>query len=144
MEHVGSTAVEGLAAKPIIDADIVIEGMADLDEVCRRLDAAGYDFLGDRGIEMRFAFRCREPAFAHHLYVCIDGCLALRNHRILRQHLRHHEEDRLRYGELKRSLARRHPDDIDAYVRGKTAFITGILDDYGVGDEELHLIEEQN
>ena len=144
MEHVGSTSVEGLAAKPIIDADIVIDDMGVLDEIRHRLEEAGYEYLGERGISERFAFRCKQPEFAHNLYVCVDGCLALRNHLSFRDHLRSHADDRRRYGELKRSLARRYPDDIDAYVRGKTAFITDILRNYGVGEEQLDIIEGQN
>ena len=130
MEHVGSTAVEGLAAKPIVDADIIIASPRDFPEIRNLLRGLGYTHKGDLGIEGREAFDCCDLEFAHHLYVCIEGCAALRNHLILRDHLRSHPDDRREYAKLKRALARQCGGDIEAYVEGKSEFITAIVDHY--------------
>ena len=70
IEHVGSTAVPGLPAKPIIDLDVVIATRAHLPEVITRLDALGYHHEGDLGITGREAFTSPAATPAHHLYVC--------------------------------------------------------------------------
>src|SRR5579859_2546369 len=69
IEHVGSTAVPGLPAKPIIDLDAVVRS-GDVSEAIRRLSSIGYAHLGDRGVTGREALAAPESAPAHHLYVC--------------------------------------------------------------------------
>jgi GrpB-like predicted nucleotidyltransferase (UPF0157 family) len=73
IEHVGSTSVPGLAAKPIIDLDVLIASAAYLPETIRRLATFGYDHEGDLGISGREAFRTPPTLFAHHLYVCLGS-----------------------------------------------------------------------
>ena len=137
IEHVGSTAVPGLSAKPIIDLDVVTESPDVLPPVVEALNTLGYAHEGDGGIPSREAFR-REggtvPADgsgrtwpAHHLYVCPRDSEELRRHLRFRDHLRGHPDAASRYDALKRDLARRYANDIDAYVEGKSAFVEGIL-----------------
>ena len=135
-EHVGSTSVPGLAAKPIIDIDIVVPDEATAQRVISRLAPLGYRHRGFMGVPHRHAFFQPKDTPAHHLYVCIEGCLALRNHLSLRDHLRAHPAAAAEYAALKRSLAQRHPHDIDAYVEGKTPFILGVLASSGFDPEE--------
>src|SRR5262245_51865013 len=97
IEHVGSTAVPGLAAKPIIDMDVVIRSRSDLPAVITRLATLGYQHQGDLGIPDREAFRPPPGLPPHHLYVCLAGCAALRNHITLRDHLRSHPADAATY-----------------------------------------------
>jgi GrpB-like predicted nucleotidyltransferase (UPF0157 family) len=130
IEHVGSTAVLGLAAKPIIDLDIVIEGRGDLPSVVARLGALGCQHRGDLGIRDREAFWAPENQPAHHLYVCSQDSLALRNHIVFRDHLRAHPVDAAAYSMLKKQLAEVCGGDIDRYVEGKTDFILSILAQY--------------
>lgn len=144
IEHVGSTAVPNLAAKPIIDLDIVVASCADVEICIPKLTALGYAYFGELGIEGRHAFRHSAPAFAHNLYVCVDGSVGLRNHLTLRDHLRKHSEDAATYSALKKRLAVEHPNDIDAYVEGKTAFIISILARYAMTEAELQSIERAN
>jgi GrpB-like predicted nucleotidyltransferase (UPF0157 family) len=134
VEHVGSTSVEGLCAKPIIDIDVIIKRESDFEPVRSTLSKIGYVYEGDLGIHGREAFRCSPDAIKHNLYVCLEGTVALQNHLTLRDHLRSHSEDRNRYGILKRALAERFNDDIDAYVEGKTDFIIPILSKYGINN----------
>ena len=137
IEHVGSTAVPGLGAKPIIDIDVVIESPRLLPRVVEALSALGYIHEGDGGIPGREAFG-REGAAVpadgsgrewpdHHLYVCPGDSEELRRHLRFRDYLRSHPEAAARYEALKRDLAERHPNDIDSYVQGKSAFVERIL-----------------
>lgn len=139
-EHVGSTSVPGLAAKPIIDIDLVIDARAHLSRVIEALAELGYEHLGERGIPGRHAFsRADDPEVphtgdarqwpAHHLYVCDRDSDELARHVAFRDHLRAHPQLARRYGRLKRQLAEQHQQDRDAYCRAKTDFICGILQD---------------
>jgi GrpB-like predicted nucleotidyltransferase (UPF0157 family) len=127
IEHVGSTAVPGLPAKPIIDLDVVIATPADLPEVIRRLHTIGYHHQGDLGIPGREAFTSPADAPAHHLYVCPADSPELARHLAFRDCLRTHPEQAHAYAELKRSLAERFRTDRDAYSHGKTSFIEQTL-----------------
>ncbi|MCO4745962.1 MAG: GrpB family protein [Proteobacteria bacterium] len=142
IEHVGSSSVPGLAAKPVIDLDIIVDANA-LPATLEALAPLGYQHRGELGIRGRHAFTRPKGAVAHNLYVCIDGSLGLRNHLALRSHLRAHPEDAAAYGALKKKLAAEHAD-IDAYVEGKTAFITGILARYSLSEDDLREIETSN
>lgn len=138
VEHVGSTSVPGLAAKPIIDLDIVIEDRARLPEVIRRLEGLGYRHQGDLGITGREAFAREAGALApvdgsgrdwppHHLYVCARDCAALQQHLRFRDALRADPARARQYGELKQRLATEFRDDRDAYGQAKTDFVRSVL-----------------
>lgn len=127
IEHVGSTAVPGLAAKPIVDIDVVIRHEADFPEVQARLTSLGYVYLGELGVAARHAFRATPDSPRHHLYVCAAGTAPLRAHLALRDALRADAELAAAYGALKFDLAKRFRLDVDAYVEGKTAFIIQAL-----------------
>ena len=80
----------------------------------------------------------------HHLYLCPHDSLALRNHLLVRDYLRAHPEAAARYGELKKQLARQHPDEIGAYVAGKTDLLLEILGASGLSAGELDAIARIN
>lgn len=144
IEHVGSTSVRGLAAKPILDIDVIVT-QEWIPTVIRWLGRIGYQHRGNLGIEGREAFYPPEDReTAHHLYVCAAGCAALRNHLLVRDWLRTHPKDAKRYGELKQDLAERFPNDINAYVGGKSAFIAEILLRTGMEASEIQVIEDSN
>lgn len=147
--HVGSTSVEGLWAKPILDIDIVVSNEAECNRAIKLLESVGYIHVGNLGIEGREAFKYTEDNkwiqwMEHHLYVCMSGCENLRNHLLLQKHLRSNSEAVEAYSELKRKLADQYPDDMDAYVDGKTELITGFLKAEGMESEELERIESIN
>jgi GrpB-like predicted nucleotidyltransferase (UPF0157 family) len=144
IEHVGSTAVPGLPAKPVIDVDVVIPSRKELGAIVTRLEDLGYQHRGDLGIEDREAFWSPNDSHAHHLYVCVSGSVALRNHLVLRDHLRRHPEDFAAYASLKKELAARFAQDVGRYVEGKTEFIAAVLAQYGFGAEELSSIRSAN
>jgi GrpB-like predicted nucleotidyltransferase (UPF0157 family) len=140
IEHVGSTSVPGLAAKPVIDMDIVIPSRNEFPVIAMRLATLGYQHRGNLGIEDREAFWAPERRSDHHLYVCPRDSVALRNHIALRDHLRAHPLDAAAYSNLKRQLAERFSLDVDRYVEGKTDFILSILTRQGFSTEQLDLI----
>src|SRR5687767_15978465 len=76
VEHVGSTAIPGLAAKPIIDMDVVVASVADVTIAVERLSSLGYIHRGDLGIQGREAFHSPSALPPHHLYVCAQGTVA--------------------------------------------------------------------
>jgi GrpB-like predicted nucleotidyltransferase (UPF0157 family) len=131
VEHVGSTAVSGMAAKPIIDIDIVMrEGM--FDRIKRGLESLGYVDEGDLGISGRVAFDLRDDGLRnalapHHLYVVAPDSPALRNHRDFRDYLVAHADWRHRMSALKRELAESYPDDREGYQQAKAPMVEEIL-----------------
>jgi GrpB-like predicted nucleotidyltransferase (UPF0157 family) len=127
IEHVGSTAVAGLDAKPIVDVDVVIRHDDDLPAVAARLATLGYAQLGDLGVVGREAFRTPPGLPRHHVFVCAAGAAALQAHLSLRDALRADPDLAAAYGALKHELAERYRDDRDAYAEGKSAFIASAL-----------------
>ncbi|WP_316748084.1 GrpB family protein [Pedobacter gandavensis] len=153
IEHVGSTAVPGLAAKPILDIDIIVSDEAQLHQVIPLITALGYEFAGEMGIKDRYAFNAvsnlnpdnRKGMIwpAHHLYCCIAGSPALNNHLLFRDALRSSPELVMEYGQLKKELAA-STNDIDTYVNSKSSFITAVLDKAGLSSELIKEITLQN
>jgi GrpB-like predicted nucleotidyltransferase (UPF0157 family) len=144
VEHVGSTSVPGLAAKPIIDISVVVPTQAAVPLAIERLSTLGYRHLGNLGIEGREAFASPNMPPRHHLYLCPRDSLALKNHLHVREHLRAHSEAAKEYGALKRQLAARFPEDIDGYTEGKSDAILGILRTAGLPESEIETIERIN
>jgi GrpB-like predicted nucleotidyltransferase (UPF0157 family) len=144
IEHVGSTSVVGLPAKPIIDIDIVISSLQELPAVIERLQKLGYGHRGNLGIEGRDAFRAPDGTIKHHLYVCLQGSLALKNHLLLRERLRKDSKARFQYGELKKELALKFGHSMDDYIEGKTSLILSLLTADGLETEELDAIRAVN
>ena len=129
VEHIGSTSVPGLAAKPIIDVNMVMESYDDFPAIAGRLKALGYDHEGDLGIEGREVFR-QPPGSSFmdlHLYCSPEDSAALLRHLQFRDYLRNHTDARDGYATLKITLAERFRDDRVAYTDAKTAFVQGIL-----------------
>jgi GrpB-like predicted nucleotidyltransferase (UPF0157 family) len=126
IEHMGSTAVPGLAAKPIIDLMAATQDLDDVrayDENLRRL---GYEWHDARMPRRLLYRRARDGAWTHHLHVVEAGTFATRNQLLFRDYLREHPAEADRYAALKRQLATAAtPDD---YTRGKTELIQEITD----------------
>jgi GrpB-like predicted nucleotidyltransferase (UPF0157 family) len=127
IEHVGSTAVPGLAAKPVIDMDVVVASKADVPIAIVRLGMIGYVHRGDLGITGRDAFLQPANFPAHHLYVCAADAEELSRHLLFRNFLRSHPDAARAYSELKQKLAEQFRDDREAYSQAKTPFILNAL-----------------
>lgn len=123
IEHIGSTAVPGLAAKPIIDIDVIYNEMTDFERIRNGLEAIGYVLKGDQGVAGREAFKRNGGGadeildiIAHHLYVCRYDCAELHRHILFRDYLRKHETAREFYQNLKREIAQEANDDRKRYA----------------------------
>ena len=125
VEHVGSTSVEGLSAKPIIDLDVIIEDYTVFDDVVRKLAEIGYIHEGNLGIEGRETFRYADKPHLtkHHLYVCPRDSRELYRHLTFREYLRSHPEAVQKYGAVKVAAAQMYPNDIDGYMACKAPCI---------------------
>ena len=134
IEHVGSTAVPGLSAKPIVDLDVVVRDSPVPDTVIRALAGIGYRHEGDLGIAGREAFRYEgtERLPAHHLYVCPQDSPELKRHLAFRDYLRSRPEAAREYGRIKEEGAALYPDDMGKYIGHKTPFIEKIYREIGL------------
>ena len=128
IEHVGSTSVEGLSAKPCIDIDVVIEDYSVFDAVVDRLASIGYIHEGDLGIKDREAFKYSDKPHLenHHLYVCPQSSEELRRHLTFRDFLRNNPDAAAKYGSIKEKAAELYPNDIDKYIEYKSPCIEEI------------------
>jgi GrpB-like predicted nucleotidyltransferase (UPF0157 family) len=127
IEHVGSTSVVGLAAKPLIDLDVVVSSPREVAEVTRALEEAGWAHEGNLGISGREAFTRREDLPPHHLYVVVSGNVAHRDHVDLRDYLRANPEARERYAAVKRQLSHLLADRREDYVERKGHVVQELL-----------------
>ena len=126
IEHVGSTAVPGLAAKPIIDIDVLLASETMLPAAIERLASLGYLHRGNLGIPEREAFFAPANDPPHHLYVCPPSSAEFRRHMAFRDCLRAHPKDAKIYGELKTALAERFREDRSAYNNAKSEFVADL------------------
>lgn len=137
IEHVGSTSVPGLWAKPMIDVDLTVPDSADESAWLPDLEAAG------------FVLRVREPDWEEHrclrgsqpatnLHVFSPGAREPRRHRMFRDWLRAHPEDRDRYAEVKREVAARGFTDAMLYNNEKAGFVYDLYEKVFAGDPEHH------
>ena len=126
LEHVGSTAVPELCAKPVLD---ILAGhprtVSALDYVAV-FERAGYEHRGDRGIAGHQFFRRGQPRAYHIHLVEQDGPL-WRQYLAFRDYLRANTQAARRYGDLKRALAARFPRDREAYIQGKAEFVADAI-----------------
>ena len=122
IEHVGSTSVKGMSAKPCIDMDVIIKDYSVFDEVVSKLGAIGYIHEGDLGIKDREAFKYSDKPhlMPHHLYVCPQDSKELRRHVTFRDFLRSNTEAVKKYSTVKEKAAELFPNDIDKYIEYKS------------------------
>ena len=126
IEHVGSTSVPGLAAKPIIDIVVLVEDSADEAAYLPALLAAGY-VLRVREPDWHEHRMLRIPQLDVHVHVFSSGSAEVIRQLAFRDHLRSNAEDRLLYESFKRRLAKEDWPDMNAYARAKTEVIEQIL-----------------
>ena len=127
IQHVGSTSIPGMKAKPIIDIDVGLENWGNFENVKSKLATIGYEYEGDRGIKGREAF-CRNGKVQnkildnidHHLYVCSVDNEEYKRHILFRDYLRSHDEARDRYNQIKEEiLAKVGSENRAGYVQMK-------------------------
>jgi GrpB-like predicted nucleotidyltransferase (UPF0157 family) len=161
IEHVGSTSIPDLKAKPVLDIDIEIN-RESLDAVTSALRTAGYTPIGECHLPGRYSFfqpganiydvflpRWKLPPgtpppgeMRRNTYVCITGCLSLRNHRDLKRVLMEDKGLRREYEERKESLAEVSFGDVDDYCREKSNIIKKISREAGWAEEDLDVVSK--
>ena len=136
IEHVGSTSVPGMAAKPIIDIDVAVRA-GQFDAVRQRLEALGYEWEGEKGVLGRHSFRLHDNTLSsalarHHLYVLEADAEVLRRDRAFRDYLRGHPDAAARLSAHKLEIAARLAIDLDddrnAYQEAKAPMVLEILE----------------
>lgn len=134
IEHIGSTSVEGLSAKPVIDVDVVIKDTTVLPDVISALQTIGYFHEGDLGIPGREAFKYegKEHLRKHHLYVCSQDSEELKRHITFRDYLRSNPDAVEEYSKIKEEAANLYPWDIDKYIEHKSPVIEMIYKRIGL------------
>jgi GrpB-like predicted nucleotidyltransferase (UPF0157 family) len=124
IEHIGSTAVPGLAAKPIVDILMEVAGFSELDNLTAEMAAIGYKAKGENGIRGRRYFQKGGILRTHHLHVFQNGDPNLERHIAFRDFLRNHDEVVRMYEILKRDLASRFENEKEKYQDGKSEFVS--------------------
>ena len=125
VHHVGSTSIPGIAAKPVIDIMPVLARHDDGYGCIAAMERLGYVSRGEAGIERRHFFRKGEPR-SHHVHMFEDGHPEIGRHLRFRDYLRAHADEMRAYEALKRELAARFVDDVQAYADAKDHFCTRI------------------
>jgi len=133
----------GLAAKPVIDIDIIVQ-QQNLERAIEALKAAGYEYRGDMGIPDRHCFKSAKPYSAQNIYVCLEGCLALRNHLLVRDLCRQDDNIRDAYGQKKIELSKQEWSSVDDYCVAKNDILAWILSHGGMPVPEIDQIRASN
>jgi len=126
IEHVGSTAIPGVDAKPIIDIAIRVQSFRSLKSFVSRMIGLGYEYKGEFGLAGRHFFVNGNPV-THHVHLVRAGSEHWDRWILFRDYLRAHPEEAKRYNAVKRGLARQFANKRDAYTRAKTPFIERVL-----------------
>lgn len=134
VHHIGSTAVPGLDAKPIIDILVVLDATRDINSFDRAMEDIGYRVRGEcldapvPGTPGRFYFsKAANGVHTHHVHVCAKGHPEILDKLAFRDYLRAHRSEAAAYGELKRRIAAENRFDNVGYMRAKDDFVKVIL-----------------
>ncbi|MBO0600146.1 GrpB family protein [Sporosarcina sp. E16_3] len=119
VHHIGSTSVNGLQAKPIIDVMPVVRDINRIDKFNTAMLAIGYEPKGENGIAERRYFQKGGDNRTHHVHIYEWGNSEIERHLAFRDYLRVHSDVALEYGSLKEKLSQRFPYDIESYINGK-------------------------
>jgi len=123
IEHIGSTSVVGLWAKPIIDILVEVHSLSVVDTLIADFEKLGYKAKGENGIEGRRYFQKGGVNRTHHLHIFELGSLHAFNHRIFRDYLNSHPKLATQYGEIKKCAANKCKNDMQIYMALKDEFI---------------------
>jgi GrpB-like predicted nucleotidyltransferase (UPF0157 family) len=128
IHHIGSTAIPGIYAKPIIDLLVAVQDLLAVDQQNAAIESLGYEVMGEFGIIDRRFFRKDNPAGirTHHVHVFASNSPQILRHLAFRDYLIAHPTSAQLYSDLKRALAKQYPQDIQGYMDGKDGFIQEI------------------
>jgi len=123
IDHIGSTSVPGLKAKPIIDIMAVVKDIHNVDKYNIEMRKIGYVPKGENGIVQRRYFQKGGDNRTHHVHIYQIGSSEITRHLAFRDYLIAHPDEMKKYGTLKQNLAYQFPYNIDSYIEGKDAFV---------------------
>jgi GrpB-like predicted nucleotidyltransferase (UPF0157 family) len=125
LHHIGSTAINEIYAKPIVDILLVVSDLELLDSNAVEMKGIGYEAKGEFGIPGRRYFRKNDVdgTSTHHLHSFLEHSAEAARHLAFRDYMNAHPAAALAYSALKRNLALSHPHSMEAYMDGKDAFI---------------------
>jgi GrpB-like predicted nucleotidyltransferase (UPF0157 family) len=126
VHHIGSTSISGLKAKPIIDMMPIVNDIHKIDHFNTAMAALGYEAKGENGIAGRRYFQKGGDHRTHHVHIYEKGNPEIERHLAFRDYLRVHKEEATKYADLKDSLSKRYPYDIDSYIKGKEQMVLEI------------------
>jgi len=128
IHHIGSTAIPGIYAKPVIDMLVEVTDINDVDVRVAEMKSLGYDVMGEFGIAGRRYFRkdTEKGRRTHQIHTFQTGSDQIARHLTFRDYLIAHPDEAQNYSNLKRQLAELHADDAEGYMDGKDAFIKEI------------------
>ena len=125
VHHIGSTAIPDIHAKPIVDMLVEVSSLDGVDDCVRAMEHVGYESMGEFGIDGRRYFRKDDAngAREYQVHAFAAGSPDVERHIAFRDLLRSRPDLARQYSDLKRSLAMQYPNDMNAYMDGKDAFI---------------------
>jgi GrpB-like predicted nucleotidyltransferase (UPF0157 family) len=128
IDHIGSTSIPGLAAKPLIDIDVILRNFEEVEEASAVLEAAGYEPRGNRHEREVFAFLKRSSVPGQRVYLCPQRNETHRQRILFRDYLRAHPQTAAAYRALKLKLCKDFEYDGDGYTAAKAAFVTDVVE----------------
>ncbi|TAU57450.1 GrpB family protein [Rhizobium ruizarguesonis] len=128
IDHIGSTSVPGLSAKPLIDIDVTVNGLADIPAASATMIEAGYDPRGNRYGDDVWAFLQSGSTPKQRVYLCPPDNETHRRRLVFRDYLRNHDDMTAAYARLKERLAKQFPYDGDRYTAEKSGFINDVIE----------------
>src|SRR5690606_20153629 len=126
VHHIGSTAVKGLAAKPVIDLMPVVKDIEAIDRFNQAFEQLGYEAKGENGLKGRRYFQKGGDARTHHIHMDERGNGEINRHLAFSDFLKKHPKKAEKYGTLKKELAMKYPTEIEQYSRGKESLVKEI------------------
>jgi len=127
IQHIGSTAIPGIVAKPIIDMSVAVENFEEAIICVEPLIQLGYHYMGENGIPRRHYFQLGQPNRTHHLHMVEINSDDRERTLLFRDYLRQHPEIAQAYASLKHKLADQFGHNRPLYVQGKSPFIEEVL-----------------
>lgn len=126
IHHIGSTSVEGLSAKPIIDIMPVVKNISRVDQYNEAMRKIGYETKGENGLQGRRYFQKGGNQRTHHVHIYEQNHPDIARHLAFRDYLKAHPNIAKEYGNLKEELAKRYPFNIESYINGKEKLVLDI------------------
>jgi GrpB-like predicted nucleotidyltransferase (UPF0157 family) len=126
IQHIGSTSIPGMLAKPIIDIAIAVSDFDEAKALIPMVESLGYEYKGEFGIPHRHYFVKGDPRLFH-IHLSEITSIEWQNTILFRDYIRQHLDLAEEYAQLKQQLAQQYPQDREAYLNGKTAFVEKVL-----------------